>query len=605
MSYEFDSDPNAAPEPLLTRRALLQGSIVVGAVAVGVGGGLLIAGWPLGDDDDDDDDDIAAVDDDEDEELTPEDEEEATPTPEPTPQETPTPEATPTPDPTPTPVPIPDEPVGGGKMVIASSADPWSLHPNADETTANWLVITQIHDALMEVDHDFEVVPRLAERFEAADDASSFGFELRQGVLFHNGEEMTADDVVYTHEWHRDPENGGARSFYYERVESIEAPDEYTVIFRMSAPDATFFRRAASTYILNREYHEQVTADGHSLDPIGTGPFVLRDWIRGESISLESFEDYFDGPPYLDGIQIQIIPDASDRLSSLQDGTVDAVFGLPTSDSLGIVEDGDVTTVEVTDLDCNHIALNNEHPILSDRNVRLAMLYAFERPPLIDAVYQGAATAATSFLSPALTPWHHATIEETTHLPDRAIELLEESGWVEGEDGIRERDGERLSFTCKVPDGGDPRAQGAEMISEMLAEVGIEMNLEEAPTSESLEQMRAGEIDAALFNWTYGGWRGEPDARTTLLTGAFNNFSRFSSAQVDHFLVQGISESDESNRQAIYRQIQDIIADRLPFVYIMFPHSFYHFSPRLQGVPETAGWGSRLFRLTREFWIFE
>jgi peptide/nickel transport system substrate-binding protein len=200
-------------------------------------------------------------------------------------------------------------------LTIALPADPFSLHPNADESTTNWMVMTQIYDALIEVDHQFEPVQVLAESFEIAEDGSAYRFAIPENVLFHNGDPLTIDDVVFTHEWMRVPENGAGRSFYYERVESIAAEDETTIVFQMTGPDGTFLHRAASTYIFSAAYHEEFGSEGQSLDPIGTGPFLLDSWTREQSISLQRFEEYYGGEVYLDGVEFVVMPDAGARRS--------------------------------------------------------------------------------------------------------------------------------------------------------------------------------------------------------------------------------------------------------------------------------------------------
>lgn len=490
-------------------------------------------------------------------------------------------------------------------MTIALTADPLSLHPRADEPMNNWVVMTQIHDALLEVNHQFEPVPVLAESYEIAEDGSAYTFNLREGVLFHNGEELTADDVVYTHQWMSNPENGGARSFYYERVDSIEAVDDLTVVFNMTGPDGTVPRRAASTFIVNADYHQEFGWEGQSLEPIGTGPFQLDSWRRDDSLTLVKFDDYFNGEPYLDALEFQVITDNLNRRSSLEDGRVDAVWGLPLDDDLELEADESVQSIDVRNLDCTHVALNTEHPILSDGSVRLAMQLAIDRSELVEIIYQGAATEATSYLSPALFQWHQGQIEGDRAETDRAIELLEEAGWTGDDSGIRERDGESLSFVCTAPEGGDPRADGAEAIAEMLGEIGVEMEVETAPVSEIVDEMRAGELDAAIFNWTYGGWLGEPDGRTTLQTGAFNNFNQFSSAQIDNVLNQAVGETDQEDRRSLYRNLQERIFEQSPFLFLVFPHDYYHFARRIQGLPDSVRWGPRAMRKLATAWIFE
>jgi peptide/nickel transport system substrate-binding protein len=600
------TSPNQTDHPIelsrrLSRRAFLRKSVAFGALSVG-GATLLSACWPFGDDDEDDDVDDETVDD---ADATPE--MDATPEPTPDPEPTPTPEATPTPEPTPTPTPItpPDEPVTGGTLRIALPADPFSLHPNADESVTNWVVMSQIYDALMEVDHQFEPQQVLAQNIDIAEDGSAYTFTIPDDVLFHNGSPLTASDVVFSHEWMRAPENGAARSFYYERVDSIQADDDVTITFTMSSPDGTFLRRAASTFIVNEEFHEEFGWERQSLEPVGTGPFALDSWVRGTSLRLVRFEEYFGGAPYIDEIELSVRTESGDRRSALEDGRADITWDLPINDDLELADTDGMQAIEVTNLDCLHIALNNEHPVLAHRNVRLAMQYAIDRAALIDAVYDGEATEAASYISPAVFQWHQEMFEQGRVETDLAIQLLEEAQFTEGDDGIRERDGERLSFTCVAPDGGDPRADGAELIAEMLVEVGIEMEVETAPLTETLPQMREGELDAAIFNWTYGGWLGEPDGRTTLLTGAFNNFSQFSSIQVDNVLYQGVALVDQEDRRAIYRNLQERILDQSPFIFLAFPHDWYHASIRVQGLPDSVRWGSRAFRKLAECWVFD
>jgi peptide/nickel transport system substrate-binding protein len=580
-----------------TRRAFLRRSLIAGVFAANAT--LLTACWPFGDDEDEDDD--------ADEEVTPTPEEESTPEPTPEPEPTPTPEATPTPEPTPTPTPIvpPDEPESGGTLTVALPADPFSLHPNSDEAVTNWVVMSQIYDALMEVDHQFEPQPVLAASFEVADDASSYRFVIPDDVLFHNGDPLTAADVVYSHEWMRDPGNGAARSFYYERVEAIEAEDDVTITFTMNSPDGTFLRRAASTFIVNEAFHEEFGWERQSLEPVGTGPFALDSWQREQSLQLVKFDEYFGGEAYLGSIEFLVVSDEDDRREALEDGRVDIAWDLPIPDDLELAENRDIESIEAINLDCLHIALNNEHPALSHRNVRLAMQYAIDRSAVIDVVYDGEASEAASYLSPALFYWHQEMLESGRDETDLAIDLLEEAQFTEGDDGIRERDGEPLSFTCIAPEGGDPRAEAAELIAEMLEEIGIEMNVETAPLSDTLTQMREGELDAAIFNWTYGGWLGEPDGRTTLLTGAFNNFSQFSSIQVDNVLYQGVATIDPEERRSIYRNLQERVLDQSPFIFLAFPHDWYHAGIQVQGLPESVLWGSRAFRKLVDCWVFD
>jgi peptide/nickel transport system substrate-binding protein len=172
-----------------------------------------------------------------------------------------------------------------------------------------------------------------------------------------------------------------------------------------------------------------------------------------------------------------------------------------------------------------------------------------------------------------------------------------------GEDGVREKDGEKLSFTCTVITGDQARLPEAELVQQFLAEVGIDMQLAEQPISAILEGLRNGSVDASLFNWTYGGGGGEPDGSVTLRSDGGNNFSNWSNARVDELLDQGLAEIDPDARQAIYFEIQDIVAEEVPFLYMMYWDWFNIFTPRVQGLPDSALNGSQLYRLPHTFSI--
>jgi peptide/nickel transport system substrate-binding protein len=374
---------------------------------------------------------------------------------------------------------------------------------------------------------------------------------------------------------------------------------------RMTAPDATFLRWGAANFILHSDYHASVGEGAYSSSPIGTGPFQLTDWVRGQSLSLAAFEDYFEGRPFLDGITIRVLTEPSARAAALSDGSTDATFQLDLRDALDVAEDPAFTTFEMPGLDCNHFPLNNLHPVLSNRSVRRGMMYALDRERMVDEIYQGAATIATSHLTPALEQWYEPDVPRYSYDVERAVEVLEEGGWTAGGDGIRQREGERLSFTCTTIAGDERRRRQAELAREMFATVGIEMNLEESDVASILDGMRTATLDASLFNWTYGGWNGDPDTRSTLHSGAFNNFSNYYDGRIDARLINGLAEMDQESRRLIYGQIQRIVAEEVPFLYVMFWHVFFHFSGRVGGLPESARFGPRLFRLLREVWLEE
>src|SRR5699024_11155929 len=166
---------------------------------------------------------------------------------------------------------------------------------------------------------------------------------------------------------------------------------------------------------------------------------------------------------------------------------------------------------------------------------------------------------ATSNLSPAIEKYYNEDVAQYDFDPDQARQLLEEAGWVEGDDGIREKDGTRAAFTLMVFQGDTQRRPEAEIAQQWWSDIGVEVELQEGITSDILAGLPNGEYDAGLFNWIYGGSNGDPDARDTLGTGGANNFFQYSNEEVDQLLQDGIREQDEAARVEIYKRIQEIV----------------------------------------------
>jgi peptide/nickel transport system substrate-binding protein len=291
---------------------------------------------------------------------------------------------------------------------------------------------------------------------------------------------------------------------------------------------------------------------------------------------------------------------------AMETGDADSsVWPLVTEDSLILADNPEFMVYRTSGTAVNHFPLNNTIPQLSDKRVRQAMLHAIDRQKVIDDIFKGAATIATSNLSPAFTDWYNPDVTTYAYDVEKAKALLEEAGWTATGDDVRQKDGEQLSFTCTVITGDQARRPEAEVVQQYLRAVGIDMQIEEAPVATILEQLRKGEMEASLFNWTYGGDDADPDASTTLRSDGANNFSHFNNPRVDELLDLGLAELDKEKRKAYYSEIQQIVADEVPFLYMMYWDIFTPFSGRIKGLPESAQSSDELYAKAYQFWIEE
>ncbi len=496
------------------------------------------------------------------------------------------------------------QPVQGGTFVTLGHHEIPVLSPENDGSTVIWVAVAQIHDSLYQVNDQYELEPILAESYEASADGKTYTFKLRDGVTWHNGDPFTSADVKYTYDWIKDPENASVYASAVSLIESVEAPDDLTVVFTLTNADATFMVNSATLFILPAAYHGEVGEAAYSAAPIGTGKFKFgenSEWIPAQRTLLEANDDYFRGRPNFDFFQIDIVPEANGRWAALDTGAADnSIWTLNAEDNQLIAESGNFKVFETLQNAVNHFVLNNNHPVLSDVNIRKALLMATDRQAFADDVYLGQAVLATSHLSPNVEFFYNPDVTLYEHDPEAAAALLDEAGWVAGDDGVREKDGVKAEFTLTVIQGDTQRRPEAELAQQWFKDLGVDMEIIEV--TDAVAGMAEGRYDASLYNWVYGGGNGEPDVRDTLTTDGAQNASSYSNAEVDELAAAGVLELDPEKRREIYNQIQAIVADDVPFLYFLHPRGFSFFANKIKGLPDTVLSSDNLYLNSHTLW---
>ncbi len=496
------------------------------------------------------------------------------------------------------------QPVQGGTFVTLGHHEIPVLSPENDGSTVIWVAVAQIHDSLYQVNDQYELEPVLAESYEASADGKTYTFKLRDGVTWHNGDPFTSADVKYTYEWMKDPNSASVYASSVSLIESVEAPDDLTVVFTLSDADATFMVNSAVLFIKPAKYHGEVGEAAYSAAPIGTGKFKFgenSEWIPAQRTLLEANEDYFRGRPNFDFFQIDIVPEANGRWAALDTGAADnSIWTLNAEDNDLIAESGNFKVFETLQNATNHFVLNNNHPVLSDVNVRKALLMATDRQAFADDVYLGQAVLATSHLSPNVEFFYNPDVTLYEYDPEGAAALLDEAGWVAGDDGVREKDGQKAAFTLTVIQGDTQRRPEAELAQQWYKDLGIEMEIIEV--TDAVAGMSEGRYDASLYNWVYGGGNGEPDVRDTLTTDGAQNASSYSNPEVDELAGAGVLELDPDKRREIYYQIQALVAEDVPFLYFLHPRGFSFFANKIKGLPDTVLSSDNIYLNSHTLW---
>ncbi len=498
------------------------------------------------------------------------------------------------------------KPKRGGTFITMGHQDVSSLSPDDAGPTVWYVLIYNIHQALLKVDENYKLVPVLAESYQISPDGKTWTFKLRKGVKWHDGQPFTSADVKYYYDWIRDPKNAAINQPNFKDVANVDAPDDSTVIVTLSRVYVPFGALSATIGIVPQHVHSKIGETAYKKAPVGTGPYKFMEQKLGDHVTLAAFDDYWDGRPYIDFWRENIVPETSVRAIALQTGDADSsTWPLAPEDDLKYLQDPKFQNYRAPGVAVNHFPLNTEKPLLTDKRVRQAMMYAMDRDAMVKDLLKGLAVKATGNLSPALEFYYEPNVTLYPRDLDKAKALLKDAGWTPGPDGIlANAQGQKFSIVCTVFSGDALRKSEAEVAQRNFKDVGIDMQLKELETSAALAAERQGNYDVGLFNWTYGGSNGDPDAQA-LYVGNANAWSRWNNSDAQKLLQQGASETDAQKRKQTYSDLQKLVTQEVPFLYVMYWETALHFNKRIKGMPDKATNPYWLYQNFAKYWIEE
>ncbi len=480
-------------------------------------------------------------------------------------------------------------PQPGGTMVIGLSAEIMTLDPADYRDTTTETVIRNMFDGLVTRSSDGRVLLQLAESATLIDSVT-WEFVLKKGVTFHNGEDLTAEDVKFTFdriitenaieypEPHTSPRKG-----LIGPVESVEIVDDYTVRLHLSAPFPAAMQMLVHQQIVPKDYFEQVGTEGFIEAPVGCGPFKFVEGSLGDQIVMERFDDYYGGadelppvgPALLDRVIFRILPEASTRVSALRAGEVDIIQVVPSHMIPVLATDAGVRVVSGPSTRPAWMEMNVNQPPFDDVRVRLAMNYAVDAETILDTVLGGLGVVIAGPLSPYNNFADH-TLEPYGYDPDKALELLAEAGWTDSdEDGFLDKDGEIFTFVIDVRPTSKPRAEG---LAGQLQELGIDATVRVWGDYSVLKPlMLDGERTAYVGDWGDSAFDpvGHFEAKWhSFVEGTGNgrgNFSGYSNPRVDELVAAGEIEPDVERRHELYDEAQQLVYAEAPAVFLFLP----------------------------------
>lgn len=457
-------------------------------------------------------------------------------------------------------------------LVFAMNTDVQSLDPQIQNDTTSEQVVKMLYNTLLKFQDDGTVVGDLAESWSVSEDKLTWTFNLKQGVKFHNGKELTSADVKATFDRALNAEAGGLRTTEIIKMfTSVEAPDPYTVTITTDAPYGPMESLMCnmSLGIMDADYIEQYGLDlGTSAEgENGTGPFKVVSWERDQEIVVERFDDYFGTPAKLQTVVYTIIPEAASRVIALETGEVD-VIDKPTDEDLARLEADteNYTVLRKPTISQRLFRFGCNDPIISNTKVRQAIVYAIDRQAIIDALFTGSGYPSTAPLAPVT--FGYSDLGEIEQDLELAKSLLAEAGYPDGFDT-------KIITTERYQNG----IELAEIISQQLAEIGINAEIEVwewSALSASWNGITADEFDQPIFIMGAGPSMRDADGGlrglyTTSETGLNDrNYGFYSNAEVDALIEQGMQETDQQKRVEIYKEAMEILYREDPAGFWLF-----------------------------------
>jgi peptide/nickel transport system substrate-binding protein len=485
-------------------------------------------------------------------------------------------------------------PKTGGTLIYALGGDPAHLNIAITTDLNAQQTATQLFSQLVRTDTKGNVSGDLAESWDMSPDGLTYTFKIRKNVKWHDGKPLTAEDVRYALAEINMKYNPVA-STGFAAVDKFEAPDDYTLVVRMKHPFPAFFPWSLTNQWIYPKHLYQGTdprQNEHNYkNPVGTGPFILKEWVRGSHMVMERNPNYYmKGKPYLDRVVAKFIPDATARVLALESGEVDyvSIFGLPPSAVPDLKKNKDITVfVHRNRVNYGGIMahINVRNPPLNSREVRQALSYAIDRKIIVERAVGGLAEPASSPISSFHEPWFNpAVANRYPHDPKKAEALLDQAGYKRGPDGKRFS----LRITYARTDQGGALQAAAELMREQLRAVGIELVLE--------PKDYASWMEGAHLKWDFdlsmGSYQTGPDPAIAVarlyitkniqkLMG--RNLMGYSNPKVDELFENGEREIDLQKRIKIYHDVQEVLSEDVPALWLWDRLSTLAYRNRVKG----------------------
>ena len=462
-------------------------------------------------------------------------------------------------------------------LCVHMGAEPGTLNPITATDAYAAAINLRIYETLVDRDYDtLAIIPQLADHWDITPDRLRFRFHLKKGVLWSDGVEFSADDVIYSYNKIKDPKTACAHlKVYYLDIKSCTKLDRYTVEFRYSRPYYLALIFCGGMPIVPKHIFDDGTdfnTHRNNRLPVGTGPYTFGGWDTGKSITLVRNERYWGKKPEIRKVVYRLISEPSVALQMLKKGEIDV---------MGVREIEWVRQTNSAKFNENfyklkyylssfsYIGWNEGSEFFRDRRVRLAMTLLVDRKQILDKLLFGLGEIVTGPFYIFGPSYNHA-LKPWPHDPARAKQLLAEAGWADHDgDGILDKNGKKFSFTFTISSGSKFAERLASILKEDLSKAGIEMNINRFEWAVFIAKIQKRDFDATSLGWSDPDFQDDPYQiwHSSQIKGG-SNYIGFNNPEADRIIETARKEFDEKKRIALYHRFHEILHYEQPYTFL-------------------------------------
>lgn len=483
----------------------------------------------------------------------------------------------------------PGKPAFGDTIITASIGEPSNLIPILSTDSPSHEIASYIYNGLVKYDKDLKIIGDLAESWDISKDNLTITFHLRKNVKWHDGQPFTAHDVMYTYKVTIDPKTPTAYAGDFLLVKEARVIDDYTFRVTYNKPFAPALV-SWSIAIMPRHLLEgkDITKSSLIRKPVGTGPFVFKEWVPGDRVVLTANDKYWDGRPYLDKYIMRIIPDTATTFLELKHYGIDMMGLTP----LQFVRQTDYpifnrqfSKYQYLAFSYVYLGYNLRHGLFKDKRVRQALSYAIDKKEIIDGILLGQGVEASGPYKPDM--WaHNPNLKKYEHNKEKAIALLNEAGYIKGSNGVLSKNGTPFEFTLLVNQGNDVRIRCAELIQKRLADMGIMVKIRVIEWASFINEfIDKRNFEAVILGWTipqdpdpFDIWHSSKQGTKEL------NFISFENREVDELCVKARETLDTEQRKKYLFRFQEILAEEAPYTFLFIPNANIAIQKRFKSI---------------------